>query len=240
MQVQSTLVTSTLTYGSTVENQRVSPFMRLPAELRNTIYSLVSDTTSITLDKDNNLVPSHSGSVLAMLSRQIRSEAAGYFYSPGILSIDPRVKIVALIGLLDSNTFANTTSYHTVEMGFDTATSICFMVEWMPDVPGAHPCNWIGYLSAPLPCVRRVVVMKDERQDDTPQQSAEKMSSALAVAFNKKKLEVLLHWAPGRSEESVQLWKVYTVVDDSGKTLRPWTICASPADIRRSDSGSRK
>ncbi|KAJ4347405.1 hypothetical protein N0V95_005454 [Ascochyta clinopodiicola] len=139
----------------TLKNQTDSPLLRLPAELRNSIYTLVCDTVAVA----KNVRPpvfriTGSGAALQFTCRQIRSEASLCATDPTTL----RMLRYAYPGLIETKRCG---TLHTIEMD-DWSYS---MIKYTADRDHASAglrWHWADreMVLATFPSVRRVVLLE--------------------------------------------------------------------------------
>jgi hypothetical protein len=81
-------------------NQRNSPLLRLPAELRNRIYELVFHNTTLCVIQLRTLsltMPASRSSGLLHTCRQTRNEASGILFSQAIFALDSMSEVDILL-----------------------------------------------------------------------------------------------------------------------------------------------
>lgn len=107
-------------------NQKRSSLLRIPPELRNRIYALVSETVLLTYTK-----VVYSSSNLRLVCKQVNSEAAIYVHAPCILDIDRSMSRPEFDFVLRRRVLANNTNYHTICLIWPLASTMSCEVSWV-------------------------------------------------------------------------------------------------------------
>ena len=179
-------------------NQERSLLLRLPAELRNKIYTRVCDTASA--DRNISSCPlnqtafvfQYSGAVLRFICRQISSEATRYIERPGILQVDIEIGPRELSALLSWYPLVHSEAVHTLQVNTDFIMRMCFGVANAErDGSGEDKFYTNAVLSKQIPRLRRLIITS--WVEGLPSWNVERQRMALNVLVYlfQKELEVV-------------------------------------------------